>query len=75
MELTLASLVNESLSRLRLRLAATPEIAASDADAAEAIAGQRGRQRTLHHLAVAIVPALNGVGSSLKAKFTTITPR
>jgi hypothetical protein len=42
MELTLASLVNEALSGLPGRLAATAEVAASDADAAEGIAGQAG---------------------------------
>jgi hypothetical protein len=46
MELTLASLVNEALSRLRLRPATAAEFAVSNADAAEGIAGQRrGNER------------------------------
>jgi hypothetical protein len=48
MELTLASLVNEALSRSR------PPAATAG-------------------IAMAIIPALNGVGSSLKVKFTTIS--
>jgi pilus assembly protein Flp/PilA len=121
MELTLASLVNEALSDAGP--AATAEVAASNAAAAQGIAGQRRRQRTLTNepaervearagtpcefplrsgaarlkkmlkqfiadesgataieygsiaadIAIAIVPALNGVGSSLKVKFTTIS--
>jgi hypothetical protein len=55
MELTLASLVNEMLSGLPPGPAAAAEVAASRTDAAAAIAGQRARQRTLHH------PVLNGL--------------
>jgi hypothetical protein len=40
MELTLASLVNEALSRLRLQPPATAEFAGSDTEAPEGIAGR-----------------------------------
>jgi pilus assembly protein Flp/PilA len=62
MELRLASLVNEALSRLRPRPAATAEVATA-IEYGLIAAG----------IAMAIIPALNGVGSILKVKFTTIS--